>query len=67
MWCLRVMRRHAQVTRAVWEYIKKNNLNQGRTIKPDAKLKKVFPVAQSARASIAYGSFVHIGHIPGCA
>ena len=29
----------------VWEYIKKNKLNEGRIIKPDAKLKLVFPVA----------------------
>merc|ERR1739848_624943 len=30
---------------AIWVYIKKNALNQGRTIKPDSKLKAVFPVA----------------------
>merc|ERR1712118_38189 len=29
----------------IWVYIKKNSLNQGRTIKPDAKLKANFPVA----------------------
>ena len=29
-------------------YIKKNKLNAGRTIKPDAKLKTVFPVARFA-------------------
>merc|ERR1712134_62578 len=34
-----------EVTKKVWEYIKKNSLNQGRIIKPDATLKKVFPVA----------------------
>merc|ERR1712196_449442 len=34
-----------EVTKKVWEYIKKNKLNQGRIIKPDAKLKAVFPVA----------------------
>merc|ERR1719482_2688627 len=34
-----------EVTKKVWEYIKKNKLNEGRTIKPDAKLKAVFPVA----------------------
>merc|ERR1711865_387824 len=28
--------------RAVWAYIKKRNLNKGRTINPDATLKKVF-------------------------
>ena len=34
-----------EVTKKVWEYIKKNKLNEGRIIKPDAKLKLVFPVA----------------------
>merc|ERR1711924_134030 len=34
-----------EVTKKIWVYIKKFNLNQGRTIKPDAKLKAVFPVA----------------------
>merc|ERR1719160_1181426 len=34
-----------EVTKKVWEYIKKNSLNQGRVIRPDAKLKAVFPVA----------------------
>merc|ERR1711869_184266 len=34
-----------EVTKKIWVYIKKNGLNQGRIIKPDAKLKAVFPVA----------------------
>merc|ERR1719428_1762673 len=34
-----------EVTKKIWEYIKKNKLNEGRTIKPDQKLKAVFPVA----------------------
>merc|ERR1711985_90483 len=34
-----------EVTKLVWAYIKKHKLNEGRTIKPDATLKKVFPVA----------------------
>merc|ERR1711998_568902 len=34
-----------EVTKKVWEYIKKNSLNNGRTIKPDATLKQIFPVA----------------------
>merc|ERR1711896_81181 len=34
-----------EVTKKIWVYIKKNNLNQGRIIKPDAKLKAIFPVA----------------------
>merc|ERR1719230_1255227 len=32
------------VTKKVWEYIKKNGLNNGRIITPDATLKAVFPV-----------------------
>merc|ERR1711924_402258 len=32
-------------TKKIWVYIKKNNLNQGRTIKPDSTLKAIFPVA----------------------
>merc|ERR1712072_1013727 len=35
-----------EVTRAIWVYIKKHNLNAGRIISPDATLKKVFPVAK---------------------
>merc|ERR1719240_1004886 len=34
-----------EVTKKVWVYIKKNSLNDGRTIKPDATLKNIFPVA----------------------
>jgi chromatin remodeling complex protein RSC6 len=34
-----------EVTKLVWAYIKKNKLNDGRTIKPDTKLKAIFPVA----------------------
>merc|ERR1712188_272001 len=34
-----------EVTKLIWAYIKKNALNQGRTIKPDSTLKAVFPVA----------------------
>merc|ERR1719389_611778 len=34
-----------EVTKLVWVYIKKNKLNEGRTIKPDSALKAVFPVA----------------------
>merc|ERR1712230_220896 len=32
-------------TKKIWVYIKKNKLNDGRTIKPDAALKAVMPVA----------------------
>merc|ERR1712196_294221 len=34
-----------EVTKKIWAYIKKYKLNDGRTIKPDAKLKGVLPVA----------------------
>merc|ERR1739848_88574 len=33
-----------EVTKKVWVYIKKHSLNNGRTIKPDAALKAIFPV-----------------------
>merc|ERR1712224_346286 len=32
-----------EMTKALWGYIKKNKLNKGCTITPDAKLKKVLP------------------------
>merc|ERR1712139_396143 len=35
-----------EVTKSIWAYIKKNKLNAGRIISPDATLKKVFPVAK---------------------
>merc|ERR1719440_2435673 len=34
-----------EVTKKIWVYIKKFKLNEGRIIKPDAKLKAIFPVA----------------------
>jgi len=34
-----------EVTKKIWVYIKKNKLNEGRTIKPDSTLKAIFPVA----------------------
>ena len=37
-----------EMTKALWGYIKKNKLNKGRTITPDAKLKKVLPSNSSA-------------------
>merc|ERR1719161_2595188 len=33
----------SEVVKALWAYIKKNKLSKGRTITPDAKLKKVVP------------------------
>merc|ERR1712196_314550 len=40
----KVMPRTA-VTKSIWAYIKKSGLSTGRIIKPDAKLKAIFPVA----------------------
>lgn len=37
-----------EVTKKIWAYIKSKKLNQGRIIRPDAKLKTIFPVAQFA-------------------
>merc|ERR1719453_1879580 len=34
-----------EVTKKIWVYIKKNKLNEGRTIKPESTLKAIFPVA----------------------
>merc|ERR1712070_109613 len=34
-----------EVTKKMWVYIKKNQLSEGRIIKPDAKLKAVLPVS----------------------
>merc|ERR1712216_306783 len=34
-----------EVTKKIWVYIKKHQLNEGRVIKPDAALKAVMPVA----------------------
>ena len=36
-----------EVVKSLWVYIKKNKLSKGRTITPDAKLKKVLPAASS--------------------
>ena len=38
----------AEVTKAIWVYIKKKGLNKGRIISPDATLKTIFPVKESA-------------------
>merc|ERR1712072_1256297 len=34
-----------EVTKSIWAYIKKSGLSAGRVIKPDAKLKAIFPVS----------------------
>jgi len=43
--CGKAKMSRVEVTKALWGYIKKNKLNKGRTITPDAKLKKVLPAA----------------------
>merc|ERR1719235_1654836 len=35
---------NVEVTKAIWKYIKAKKLNDGRIIKPDDKMKAVFPV-----------------------
>merc|ERR1719428_2431251 len=47
---------NVEVTKAIWKYIKAKKLNDGRTIKPDAKLKGIFPVASLDMFKM--GSFV---------
>jgi len=42
-----------EVTKAIWAYIKKNKLSKGRTIHPDAKLKKVLPANSLSMFKIA--------------
>merc|ERR1711898_2555 len=42
-----------EVVKALWAYIKKNKLNKGRTITPDAKLKKVLPAASVSMFKMA--------------
>jgi len=42
-----------EITKAVWGYIKKNKLNKGRIIHPDAKLKKVLPANSMSMFKIA--------------
>merc|ERR1712166_343205 len=42
-----------EVTKALWGYIKKNKLNKGRIIHPDAKLKKVLPANSLSMFKIA--------------
>merc|ERR1739847_169724 len=42
-----------EVVKALWVYIKKNKLSKGRTITPDAKLKKVLPAASLSMFKIA--------------
>merc|ERR1712139_124648 len=43
--CGKTKMARTEVTKALWAYIKKNKLSKGRTITPDAKLKKVLPAA----------------------
>merc|ERR1711939_230289 len=43
--CGKTKMARTEVTKALWVYIKKNKLSKGRTITPDAKLKKGLPAA----------------------
>jgi chromatin remodeling complex protein RSC6 len=47
---------NVDVTKAIWKYIKAKKLNDGRIIKPDDKMKGVFPVAKLDMLKM--GSFV---------
>merc|ERR1719428_2261392 len=47
---------NVEVTKAIWKYIKAKKLNDGRTIKPDDKLKGIFPVATADMLKM--GSYV---------
>merc|ERR1719465_159615 len=47
---------NVEVTKAIWKYIKAKKLNEGRIIKPDEKLKAVFPV--KSLDMLKMGSFV---------
>merc|ERR1712216_370291 len=49
-----------EVVKALWAYIKKNKLSKGRTITPDAKLKKVLPAASLSMFKIATHLKKHI-------
>merc|ERR1711959_364885 len=42
-----------EVVKSLWVYIKKNKLSKGRTITPDAKLKKVLPAASVSMFKMA--------------
>merc|ERR1712100_648766 len=54
-----------EVTKALWAYIKKNKLSKGRTITPDAKLKKVLPAASLSMFKIATHLKKHIKWVRG--
>merc|ERR1712118_574896 len=49
-----------EVVKALWAYIKKNKLSKGRTITPDAKLKKVLPAASLSMFKFATHLKKHI-------
>merc|ERR1712017_14173 len=49
-----------EVVKALWAYIKKNKLSKGRTITPDAKLKKVLPAASLSMFKMATHLKKHI-------
>merc|ERR1719281_2102056 len=43
-----------EVTKKIWAYIKKNGLNTGRTIKPDSKLKAIFPLGSPGHSALEF-------------
>merc|ERR1711869_129793 len=49
-----------EIVKALWAYIKKNKLSKGRTITPDAKLKKVLPAASLSMFKMATHLKKHI-------
>merc|ERR1711977_511540 len=51
--CGKTKMARTEVTKALWAYIKKNKLSKGRTITPDAKLKKVLPAASLSMFKMA--------------
>merc|ERR1711964_743457 len=49
-----------QVVKGVWAYIKRNKLNSGRTIRPDATLQKVVPANSIIMFKMSKHIFKHI-------
>merc|ERR1711975_95674 len=49
-----------EIVKSIWAYIKKNKLSKGRTITPDAKLKKVLPANSLSMFKMAgmYGKHI---------
>merc|ERR1711964_216660 len=49
-----------QVVKAVWAYIKRNKLNKGRTIRPDATLGKVVAASSISMFKMSKHIFKHV-------